>query len=78
MELWEDLVQRVKDLNCPWCLKGDFNVVLNAKRRLGANSDDREIELFQKFVNDVSLVNFIWMAVSSLGVITVRWWFSVD
>lgn len=35
LEIWEDLYSIADDINSPWLIGGDFNVVLNEEEKIG-------------------------------------------
>ncbi|EOY01609.1 Uncharacterized protein TCM_011459 [Theobroma cacao] len=57
IELWDTLIEKMREFEVPWCLGGDFNVVLRLDERLGAYSDHKEMEASQNFVNTDELVD---------------------
>ncbi|EOY09089.1 Uncharacterized protein TCM_024471 [Theobroma cacao] len=57
VEMFVELMGKVRESDLPWLLGSDFNSVLKMEKRLGATADDRDIEFFQQVVNELGLID---------------------
>ncbi|PKU76305.1 hypothetical protein MA16_Dca019534 [Dendrobium catenatum] len=58
LNLWEQLHNFSANINAPWCVGGDFNIISNAsERRGGCRPNIRAMEEFNEMINDCNLID---------------------
>lgn len=55
--LWEKLINLRSYFSVPWCIGGDFNEVRKAGERHGCLRGDSNMKSFNKFIEDMELVD---------------------
>ncbi|KAI0504096.1 hypothetical protein KFK09_015043 [Dendrobium nobile] len=56
LNLWEQLLNFANNINGPWCVGGDFNIIANANERRGGKCPNyKAMEDFNEMINDCNL-----------------------
>ncbi|KAI0531018.1 hypothetical protein KFK09_000567 [Dendrobium nobile] len=56
LNLWEQLLNFANNINEPWCVGGDFNIIANANERRGGKCPNyKAMEDFNEMINDCNL-----------------------